>query len=122
MMKNLFALLLLSALISGCSRHQPPPQASACGDETTQQQCEYLRQLQQRLLEPFNRQVAPRYPGKSCLVSMHRRADGGYSVMRTEGDEALCLRAWQQVSRARDLPLPPAGMATDWQLLFGNVP
>jgi len=53
------------------------------------------------------------------MVSAHRRADGGYSVLRTEGDEALCLRAWQQVSSARNLPLPPVGVPEDWQFPFG---
>ena len=116
-MKTGMALLLASALLAGCS--SKPQSDLACDRHYSAAQCNYLRDVQQQLMGTFNSTVAPRYPGRTCLVSAHRRADGGYSVLRTEGDEALCLRAWQQVSSARNLPLPPVGVPEDWQFPFG---
>lgn len=118
-MKTGMALLLASALLAGCS--SKPQRDVACGRDYSAAQCGYLHDIQHQLMESFNSTVAPRYPGQSCLVSAHRRADGGYSVLRTEGDEALCLRAWQQVSSARNLPLPPVGVPEDWQFAFGSA-
>ena len=116
-MKTGMALLLASALLAGCS--SKPQSNLSCDRAYSAAQCHYLRDVQHQLIDSFNRSVAPRYPGQSCLVSAHRRAAGGYSVLRTEGDEALCLRAWQQVSSARNLPLPPVGVPEDWQFPFG---
>lgn len=117
-MKRGMALLLASALLAGCSSK---PQSDLACDGYTAAQCSYLHDVQQQLVSNFNATVAARYPGQNCMVSAHRRADGGYSVLRTEGDEALCLRAWQQVSSARNLPLPPVGVPEDWQFAFGST-
>jgi len=119
-MKTGMALLLASALLAGCS--SKPQGNLSCDRAYSAAQCRYLHDVQQQLVGNFNATVAPRYPGQSCQVSAHRRADGGYSVLRTEGDEALCLRAWQQVSSARSLPLPPVGVPEDWQFAFGSTP
>ncbi|MEZ3499697.1 cell envelope integrity protein TolA [Pantoea sp. KPR_PJ] len=119
-MKTGIVLLLASALLAGCSSKTPGNQT--CNSHYTAAQCRYLHAVQRQLVDNFNATVAPRYAGQSCLVSAHRRADGGYSVLRTEGDEALCLRAWQQVSSARNLPLPPVGVPEDWQFAFGSTP
>jgi membrane protein involved in colicin uptake len=119
-MKTGMALLLVSILLAGCSSQPQPPRDLACGRDDNAAQCRYLHAVQQQLIDSFNSTVAPRYPNQRCLVSAHRRADGGYSVLRTEGDEALCLRAWQQVSSARNLPLPPVGVPEDWQFAFGQ--
>ncbi|RPE03540.1 cell envelope biogenesis protein TolA [Candidatus Pantoea deserta] len=118
-MKTVMALLLASALLAGCS--SKPQSDVTCDRDDATAQCRYLRDVQQQLMGTFNATVAPRYPGQTCLVSAHRRADGGYSVLRIEGDEALCLRAWQQVSSARNLPLPPVGVPEDWQFAFGSA-
>lgn len=117
-MKTGIALLIASALLAGCSSHSS--REAGC-DGYSAAQCSYLRDVQRQLIAPFNSSVAQRFPGKQCLVSAHRRPDGGYSVVRTEGDEALCLRAWQQVSSARNLPLPPIGVPEDWQFAFGQA-
>jgi len=118
-MKTGMALLLASTLLAGCS--SKPQSHQACGGDYSAAQCSYLHDVQQQLVGNFNATVAPRYAGQTCLVSAHRRTDGGYSVLRTEGDEALCLRAWQQVSSARNLPLPPVGVPEDWQFTFGTA-
>ncbi len=90
-MKTGMALLLASALLAECS--SKPQSHQACGADYTAAQCSYLHDVQQQLVSNFNATVAPRYAGQTCQVSAHRRADGGYSVLRTEGNEALCLRA-----------------------------
>lgn len=69
----------------------------------------------------LNRQFsdAARYAGQQCLVRMewqpHSRR---YAVTQTQGDEALCLRAWQLVAQTRDLPPPEPGQPA-W---FGFAP
>jgi membrane protein involved in colicin uptake len=42
-----------------------------------------------------------------------------YAVTQTQGDEALCLRAWQLVAQTRDLPPPPEPGQPAW---FGFAP
>lgn len=104
-------------LLAGCSHHQPiKPE---CVNGLNAAQCAYLHDVQKTMLTSFNETVARKYLGKSCLVTAQRRPNGIYSVIRTEGDEALCLRAWQNVSSARNLPLPPVGMPEDMQFSFG---
>ncbi len=69
----------------------------------------------------LNRQFsdAARYAGQQCLVRMEWQQSGRYAVTQTQGDEALCLRAWQLVAQARDLPPPPAPGQPAW---FGFAP
>lgn len=48
------------------------------------------------------------YFGQQCVVTMeYSSRQQRYNVMRTQGDEALCLKAWQVIGTAKDLPPPP---------------
>ncbi|TDS71358.1 TolA-like protein [Pantoea sp. PNA 14-12] len=114
---GIFAVALL--LLAGCSQ---PHGADArhCAPNMTQTQCQaidhYIAQVNAVVMRNFHH--AQRYAGQRCLVTAQRRADGRYSVMRTEGNESLCLSAWQSVSSARDMPLPPQGAPRQWVFAF----
>lgn len=98
----------LAILLAGCS-HAP----SNVADRETKA---YLHHVQSAITHNFG--DTRHYAGKRCLVTAQRRADGRYSVLRTEGDEALCLKAWQSVSSARNLPLPPKNAPEQLMIAF----
>lgn len=62
---------------------------------------------------------AARYAGQQCLVRLEWRGNRLYAVTRTQGDEALCLRAWQLIGQSGALPPPPVPNQPAW---FGFAP
>lgn len=89
-------LLILGGLISGCS---------STGPENDR----YLTAMQQGIQRHFDDAV--RYHGKVCRVTLKYAANQRYQVLRTEGDELLCLKTWSLVASASDLPAPPPELA-----------
>ncbi|URQ61745.1 cell envelope biogenesis protein TolA [Pantoea alhagi] len=111
-----FALLALS----GCQlSHQPAPahpdSAARCSG-TERARCAWVNEIEQRVSRHFDR--ADRYRGQRCDVTIGYDPRRGYQVLRTEGDEALCLKAWQAVSSDRQLPTPPAGAPQNIMVTF----
>ncbi|MBW1253325.1 cell envelope integrity TolA C-terminal domain-containing protein [Pantoea allii] len=108
-------------LLAGCSHH-PEAKEARCTTDLSQAQCQdvnrYIHQINALVMRNFH--DAPKYAGQRCLVTAQRRPDGRYNVMRTEGNESLCLKAWQSVSSARDMPLPPQGAPQ--QIVFAFAP
>ncbi|RWR00623.1 hypothetical protein ED28_17325 [[Pantoea] beijingensis] len=66
--------------------------------------CSYFHEMQWRLQTNFI--GADRYYGRECLITAEYR-QGRYNVLRTQGDEALCLKAWSVVGTTKGLPPPP---------------
>lgn len=79
--------------------------------------CHWTHQMQPVLNRDFR--DAARYTGQQCLVRMEWQRSGRYAVTQTQGDEALCLRAWQLVAQTRGLPPPPEPGQPAW---FGFAP
>ncbi|WP_307744393.1 cell envelope integrity TolA C-terminal domain-containing protein [uncultured Pantoea sp.] len=79
--------------------------------------CHWTHQMQPVLNRDFR--DAARYAGQQCLVRMEWQRSGRYAVTQTQGDEALCLRAWQLVAQTRGLPPPPEPGQPAW---FGFAP
>ncbi|MDN4131754.1 cell envelope integrity protein TolA [Pantoea ananatis] len=108
-------------LLAGCSHH-PEASEAQCTSGLPQAQCQdvnrYIREVNASVMRNFHN--AKNYVGQRCLVTAQRRPDGRYNVMRTEGNESLCLKAWQSVSSARDMPLPPPHAPQ--QLVFAFAP
>ncbi|MEG3109989.1 cell envelope integrity TolA C-terminal domain-containing protein [Pantoea sp. T14] len=96
------------ALLAGCS------QKAATG--TDPEVNAYLQQVNSALIQNFGNST--KYAGKTCKVTAQRRPDGRYNVLRTEGDEALCLKSWQTVSSMRNLPLPPKNAPEGLEIIF----
>ena len=107
---------LFALLLSGCQHALQPAAAPALCSEAEMAHCAWARDLQQRVARQFDR--ADRYFGQRCDVTIGYDPQRGYQVLRTEGDEALCLKAWQAVSGARDLPVPPAGAPQQIMVTF----
>lgn len=99
---------VFATLLAGCS-HAPSNTTDAATNA-------YLHDVQSAITHNFG--DASKYAGKQCFVTAQRRADGRYNVLRTEGDEALCLKAWQSVSSARNLPLPPKSAPEQLMITF----
>lgn len=113
---RLFPLLAL-LLLSGCQHSPHPAEARAeNGAGNSEAQSAWLNELQQRVSHSFDR--ADRYRGQRCDVTIGYDRRRGYQVLRTEGDEALCLKAWQAVSRDRQLPVPPPGAPAQVMIAF----
>lgn len=112
-------MLLVTGLLIGCSQtpHSEVDQ-HACQQGTPV--CRYFVDVQQRIRDNFA--DFHHYQGQRCRVTAERRADGGYNVIRTEGDEAICLKAWQSISSVRGLPLPPRGAAKTMVVEFIPLP
>ncbi len=113
------ALALL--LLSGCQHSSQPsptpttdPAVRCTGAE--QARCVWINTIQQRVIGNFDR--ADRYRGQHCDVMIGYDPRRGYQVLRTDGDEALCLKAWQAVSSADALPPPPAGAPQQIMVTF----
>ncbi|MDR7344262.1 membrane protein involved in colicin uptake [Pantoea alhagi] len=109
---RLVPLLALLAL-SGCQRAHPPastatqPDFAAHCSAAEKARCAWVNEIAWRVTGHFDR--ADRYRGQRCDVTIGYDPRRGYQVLRTEGDEALCLKAWQVVSNTQQLPPPPAG-------------
>ncbi|MCZ4059129.1 cell envelope biogenesis protein TolA [Pantoea sp. LMR881] len=95
MLKGIISSASVALLLAGCSN-------TPSYDQETNR---YLHDVQSLVTQKFG--DTGRYAGQRCVVTAERRADGLYNVLRTEGNEALCLKAWQSVSSARGMPLPP---------------
>jgi hypothetical protein len=107
---------------------------SACQNPTTKQQDE-IANLCQPQREPgsasckwtdamqlqLNRQFtdAAHYAGQQCSVRLEWQNSGRYAVTQTQGDETLCLRAWQLIGQSKGLPPPPDRTQPAW---FGFAP
>ena len=114
-----FALLLLS----GCqNRSQPAPAvpdfAARCPSGSPQERtrCAWINEIQWRVSGNVDRM--DRYRGQRCDVTIGYDPQRGYQVLRTEGDEALCLKSWQAVSSVRQLPTPPSGAPRQIMVTF----
>ncbi len=123
---NLFAritgLLLLTALLSAC-QHAPSlsaeSQANLCQPNSApgSAACQWTAKIQHQLNQQFH--DAKRYVGQQCLVRLEWQRSGRYAVTQTQGDETLCLRAWQLIGQSKDLPPPPEPEQPAW---FGFAP
>lgn len=106
-------------LLSGCQHSPQPassPNLSAGCSGAEEERCAWINDLQQRVTRNFDR--VDRYRGQHCDVTIGYDPRRGYQVLRTDGDEALCLKAWQAVSSARQLPPPPAGAPQQIMVAF----
>ncbi|MFH8133633.1 cell envelope integrity TolA C-terminal domain-containing protein [Pantoea osteomyelitidis] len=74
--------------------------------------CKWANEMQQRLNAEFIN--ASHYAGQHCRVTLMWNKQGRFAVMRAEGDEPLCLRAWQLVGKATALPAPPNPQQPAW--------
>ncbi|QHM70102.1 cell envelope integrity TolA C-terminal domain-containing protein [Mixta intestinalis] len=104
-----FRLIPLAALlISACqSAQQPAPDTALHG---------WLSDIQQQVSSRFDR--AKRYAGQHCDMTIGYDAQRGYQVLRTEGDEPLCLQAWQTFGTTTTLPPPPPNAPAQFMLSF----
>ncbi|WP_017347927.1 cell envelope integrity TolA C-terminal domain-containing protein [Pantoea sp. A4] len=107
-MKSVFTVVV-ALVLTACSGTSPEKHAVA----------QYNQAVQQAVMKQFG--SGEKYAGQHCTVTAERRADGGYNVMRTEGDEPLCLAAWHSVSSAQRLPLPPQQAAKTAIFLFAPL-
>ncbi|MEN5016556.1 cell envelope integrity TolA C-terminal domain-containing protein [Erwinia sp. Eh17-17] len=93
-------LLILVGLLTACHSAPNPP-----GDTECDAQCGYLATMKTRILRNFEH--AERYHGRACDVTLAYSARQRYQVLRTTGDEALCLKVWGVVASTESLPPPP---------------
>ncbi|MDZ7279264.1 colicin transporter [Pantoea eucrina] len=119
---HLAAILLLSVLLGGCQQSAPAPRPSLTnlcqpGTASDSAACVWNRAMQHQLNHDFR--DAARYAGQQCLVQLVWQNTGRYAVMQTQGDEALCLRAWQLIGQSHALPPPPDRQQPAW---FGFSP
>lgn len=115
------ALALLA--LSGCQLAAQPASTSvdrsdfAAGCRSAEDpRCAWINEIARRVTHHFDR--ADRYRGQRCDVTIGYDPRRGYQVRRTEGDEALCLKAWQAVGSDRQLPAPPAGAPAQIMVTF----
>lgn len=116
------AVAALTALLSACQHPAAPAEntlANLCEPQRTpgSAACQWSETMQQQLSRAFH--DAAHYAGQQCLVRLEWQAGGRYAVTQTQGDEALCLRAWQLIGQARQLPPPPEPDQPAW---FGFAP
>ncbi|QKJ86130.1 hypothetical protein PMPD1_1165 [Paramixta manurensis] len=109
----------LALLLTGCQAQHPHTPTAAelakmaeesCTAAPTSQRerCVYVHQMQYGIERNFY--DAGQYKGRRCTLQVQYNANHRYSVLRTMGDEALCLKAWGAVSSAKNLPPPPKGI------------
>ncbi|MGX9263686.1 cell envelope integrity TolA C-terminal domain-containing protein [Pantoea dispersa] len=113
--------LALTVVLSACQQTPAPAPhlANQCqpqGDAHSAA-CQWSEALQQKLNKQF--QDAARYAGQHCWVRLEWQNSGRFAVTQTQGDEALCLRAWQLIGQSRGLPPPPQRDQPAW---FGFAP
>ncbi|WP_051936990.1 cell envelope integrity protein TolA [Erwinia sp. 9145] len=119
----------IAMVLAGCQSVQDgktPPDAQAiqaaadkaCRHETSAKKgdCVYFAKMQYAIQRNFNE--ADRYHGRECLVTVGWSGNGRYSVKSTNGDEALCLKAWSVIGSADDLPPPPENLPGEMVLEF----
>ena len=108
-------LLLVAGCQSGSKQPLTPRQqqqmaetACASHGDAPDKVCVYGWKMQYAIQQNFY--DYKRYVGRTCSLTVKYNASGRYNVMRTTGDEALCLKAWSVVSSAENLPPPPDGI------------
>lgn len=121
-MAGLFLTVTIMLLTSAC-QNRPVKQADNIANlchpqsEPDSESCKWANEMQHQLNHHF--QDAARYAGQQCLVRLEWQSAGRYAVTQTQGDEALCLRAWQLIGQAKTLPPPPDRRQPAW---FGFAP
>lgn len=121
-MKRMLPGVMVAMTLSACQQGavtQKNSVANLCNiaQNPDSKSCHWTNQMQPILNRQFS--DAARYAGQQCLVRMEWQPSGRYAVTQTEGNEALCLRAWQLVAQSRDLPPPPEPDQPAW---FGFAP
>ena len=119
---GLSGALIIALLLSACQNPQPKQQdriANLCQpqSEPGSASCQWAEAMQHQLNLQF--QDAARYAGQQCRVQLEWQNSGRYAVTQTQGDERLCLRAWQLIGQSRGLPPPPDRTQPAW---FGFAP
>lgn len=117
---RLARFLLPSAILFlavSCVNHQETAQSASdnlCDPAKpgTAASCKWANEMQQKLNASFT--DAHRYSGQRCRVTLLWSQPGRFAVMRAEGDEPLCLRAWQLVGGTSALPAPPDPQQPAW--------
>lgn len=108
--------------LSACQHSQPrqqDAQSNLCQPDTApgSASCKWADEMQQKLVRAFH--DASHYAGQRCLVRLEWEKNGRYAVTQTQGDEPLCLRAWQLIGQSQGLPPPPDRRQPAW---FGFAP
>ncbi|MEB6221386.1 cell envelope integrity TolA C-terminal domain-containing protein [Pantoea anthophila] len=121
-MRRILPGVIVAISLSACQQpviKQRDSVANLCQPEKDpdSKSCHWTYQMQPVLNRDFR--DAARYAGRQCLVRMEWQRSGRYAVTQTQGDEALCLRAWQLVAQTRGLPPPPEPGQPAW---FGFAP
>ena len=114
--------LIIAVLLSACKNHhqkQAEDIANLCQPqrEPASASCKWANEMQHQLNHQFTN--AAHYKGQQCLVQLAWQPSGRYAVTQTQGDETLCLRAWQLVGESKGLPPPPQRDQPAW---FGFAP
>ncbi|WP_082203878.1 cell envelope integrity TolA C-terminal domain-containing protein [Winslowiella iniecta] len=111
------SLLLLSACQMPDKR--PPAAAEACANAqpADKTMCIYTREMYTRVTANFF--DYDHYLGQQCDVTIeYSSVYQRYNVIRTQGNEALCLKTWQVIGTAEDLPPPPTNYSKGVVLSF----
>jgi membrane protein involved in colicin uptake len=121
-MAGLLGGLMIVMALSACQHSQPKQQDSIANlcqpqSEPGSASCKWADEMQHQLNQQFR--DAKRYAGQQCLVRLEWQNRGRYAVTQTQGDESLCLRAWQLIGQTHDLPPPPQPNQPVW---FGFAP
>ncbi|MRS18901.1 colicin transporter [Enterobacteriaceae bacterium RIT692] len=121
-MAGLLGELMIVGALSACQHSQPKQEDSIinlCQPQSApgSASCKWADEMQHQLNQHFR--DARRYAGQQCLVRLEWQNSGRYAVTQTQGDETLCLRAWQLIGQSKDLPPPPEVNQPAW---FGFAP
>lgn len=114
--------LIIAVILSACQNPQPKQNdriANLCQPqrEPGSASCKWTDAMQQQLNRQFT--DAAHYAGQQCMVRLEWENSGRYAVTQTQGDETLCLRAWQLIGQSKGLPPPPDRTQPAW---FGFAP
>ncbi|MGP6488344.1 cell envelope integrity protein TolA [Duffyella gerundensis] len=101
--------------LAGCAS-TPSTTAAPCASGVSTEQCRWLAEVNANIQRNFV--GYDRYVGQQCVVSVARNAQGKLNVLRTEGDEVLCLKAWHTIGSVKSWPLPPTQAPETFQLNF----
>ncbi|ERK07827.1 MAG: cell envelope integrity TolA C-terminal domain-containing protein [Pantoea sp.] len=121
-MASLAGGIAMMVSLSACQNFQSDQkdaQANLCQPEIApgSVSCKWADEMQQKLVRAFH--DASHYAGQRCLVQLEWEKSGRYAVTQTQGDEPLCLRAWQLIGQSQGLPPPPDRGQPAW---FGFAP
>lgn len=121
-MAGLLGGSMIMLALSACQHSLPKQQdnmVNLCQPQTEPGilSCKWADEMQHQLNQHFA--DAKRYAGQQCLVRLEWQNSGRYAVTQTQGDETLCLRAWQLIGQSKHLPPPPDPSQPAW---FGFAP